>query len=219
MGLNSVTCGILNWGTEYWARFSKTMLESLAACDPQPDRIIIATDRPLDDLPDNVEQIESNQRWAGWNLIAAHTDTTWLFNMGLDDTLPGDAFAGIEADEDCIGFACQQSGETNAIARPPHPDEYRVAWRLDHNPMNGGYIYRCSSVLQVPFREYIYADEVFFAEWSYFGLTYRQTDKIRLNWFRWSGSNSWPANRAGEQQAREFKHRLREGKILKGIPE
>jgi hypothetical protein len=219
MGLNSITCGILNWGTAYWERFSKTMLESLAACDPQPDRIIIATDRPLDGLPDNVEQIDSNRRFLGLNLIAAHTDTTWLFNLGLDDTLPRDAFNRIEGDEDCIGYACRQIGETNTIARPPHPDTYRVAWSFDHNPMNGGYIWRCSSLIEVPFRDYIYADEVLFAEWSYFGMTYKQTDQIRHIWNRWRGSNSWPANRAGEQQAREFKHRLREGKILKGIAE
>ena len=219
MGLNSVTLGVVNWGETYWPRFGERWLASITRCDPQPDQVMIATDKPLEGLPNNVRQIIYEGGFLGWNLLAEHCGTEWLFGSGVDDELRVDSFAGIEAEEDAIAFGCQQLGETNAVAFPSGRDAYEVSWQLGFNPMNGGQIFRASALVEIPFRNYIYSDEVLFAEWSYFGKKIKFENRIRLDWHRWVGSNSWPANRAGESQAQEFKARLRAGLIKKGVPE
>lgn len=219
MGLNTVTLGALNWGDRYWSRFGERFLASVARCNPQPDRIIIATDKPLEGLPQNITQLVYEGGFMGINLIARDCGTDWLFFSGIDDELLPDAFADINGTEDAIGFAGQQAGETNTIAYPPPPGLFEICYDLPNNPMNGGYIFRCSTLMEIPFREYIYPDEVLFAEWAYFGKKVKLDYRVRIVWHRWSGSQSWPANRAGEQQAQDFKARLRAGLIQKGVPE
>lgn len=219
MGLNTVTLGVLNWGDVYWPRFGERWLASVLRTDPQPNRIMIATDKPIEGLPHQITQIIYEGGFMGMNLLARSCGTDWLFFTGLDDELMSDAFAGIHGDEDAISFACQQAGQTTNVAYPPAAVQYEVCWQLPHNPMNGGYIYRCSALNEIPVRDYIYSDEVMFAEWAYFGKRIKFENRVRLVWHRWVGSNSWPANRAGEQQAQEFKARLRAGLIQKGVPE
>lgn len=219
MGLNTVTLAAVNWGDVYWPRFGERWLASLLRCNPAPDRIYIATDKLIEGLPEQVTQIISDGRFLGLNEIARQCGTTWLLFTGLDDELPPDAFADIHGDEDAITFGCQQAGESTALAFPAGEDAYRICWQLGYNPMNGGAIYRCSSVMEIPFRDYIYFDEVFWAEWAYFGKRVKFDNRVRLIWHRWSGANSWPANQAGESQAKEFKRRLRDGLIKKGVPE
>lgn len=219
VGMNTVTMGVVNWGDVYWPRFGERWMNAVLSADPQPDRIMIATDKPIEGLSDRVTQIVYEGGFMGINLIAKECGTDWLFFSGLDDEVLPDAFAGIEGEEDAIAYGCQQAGQTTALAFAAGRDAYEVCWQLPYNPMNGGYIYRCSALCEIPYREYIYADEVLFAEWAYFGKRIKFDNRIRLIWHRWNGSVSWPANTAGEQQAQEFKARLRAGLIQKGVPE
>lgn len=219
MGLNTVTLGVLNWGDVYWSRFGERWLAAIVSCDPQPDQVMIATDKPIEGLPKNVRQVVYEGGFLGVNLLAELCGTKWLFFSGLDDEVLPHSFREIEGEEDAIAFGCQQTGQTTALAFAAGRDAYEVCWQLPYNPMNGGYIFRSQSLVDIPFRDYIYADEVLFAEWAYFGKKVKFENRVRMLWNRWNGSVSWPANRAGEQQAQEFKARLRAGLIQKGVPE
>ena len=219
MGLNTMTLGLLNWGDSYWSRFGERFFASVAKADPQPDNIVIATDRILEGLPSNVNQIIYKGGFMGVNLIARECDTTWMLFAGLDDEMLPGAFLPVESDADAISYPAQQVGETHGISPSVDPGVFANCWKMNHNPMTGAFIFRCSTMLEIPARDYIYHDDVLFAEWSYFGKKIDVDNRFRLLWHRWSGANSWPANRAGESQALEFKQRLRAGLIKKGVPE
>jgi hypothetical protein len=216
----SIAAGAISFGDIYWPRFGARWLASIERADPQPDQVLLVSDRQLD-VPSWVELvvIDGERRFMLMNDLAEHCRCDWWVMSGLDDEYAVDAFASIESNADAVFFPCQQAGETNAIAQWAGVDAFNVTWQLPNNPQNGGVAFRVSSLREVPVRDYIYADEVQWSEWSYFGLKADFDPRIRLIWNRWHGSTSWPANHAGEQQAQEFKRKLREGLIQKGIPE
>lgn len=217
--MNDATAACISFGDTYWPRFGARWLASVERADPQPDHVIICSDRELK-VPSDVELVVCNKSSISMvNFAAKVCRTEWFCWIGIDDEYTSDAFEGLTGDEDAIAFACQQQGEATWIARPAGQDAYSVAWQLPNNPMNGGQFFRTSSLNEVPFRDYVYCDEVLWAEWSYFGKTVKFENRVRQIWHRWSGANSWPANRAGEQEAQDFKRRLREGLIEKGVPE
>jgi hypothetical protein len=154
-----------------------------------------------------------------FNIAAQNCQTTWLCLTGVDDEFTETAFADLCGEEDAIAFSAQQQGEATWVAQPAGRDSYSITWQLSNNPMNGGHFFRASTLREIPFRNYIYCDEVLWSEWSYFGKTVKFENRIRQIWHRWSGANSWPSNSAGESQAQEFKAKLRAGLIQKGVPE
>jgi hypothetical protein len=216
----SIAAGAISFGDVYWPRFSERWLASIERADPQPDQVLLVSDR-LVNVPPWVELVvvKPGRGFMMINDLAEHCRCDWLPMSGLDDEYTVDAFMPIESDADAVFFPCQQVGESNALAQWSGVDAFNVTWQLPNNPQNGGVAYKISSLREVPVRDYIYADEVQWAEWSYFGLKAEFDPRVRVIWHRWSGSTSWPANRAGEQQAQEFKQRLRAGLIQKGIPE
>jgi hypothetical protein len=219
--VTDATAACISFGDTYWPRFGLRWLASVERADPQPDAVIICSDREID-IPTwlDVQLIISDKVGIHmWDDIAKMCRTTWIAGIGLDDEYVVDAFEGLTGDYDAIAFGCQQQGEATSIAWPAGQDAYSLTWQSPNNPMNGGQFFRASSLLEIPLRDYIYADEVLWAEWSYFGKTIKFENRVRQIWHRWSGANSWPANRAGEQQAQDFKRRLREGLIQKGVPE
>lgn len=213
------TAGCAVWGDLYWPRFGARWLASIERADPKPDAVIVASDRWLD-VPEWVNLIVSDEPgFMLWNRLAMSCDSTWICITGVDDEFVIDAFGDLDAEEDAIAFGCQQVGEASSIALPAGGDAYSVMWQLSNNPMNGGQFFRASALREVPFRDYVYADEVLWSEWSYFGKTVKFENRVRQIWHRWSGANSWPANHAAERDAQEFKRKLREGLIQKGMPE
>lgn len=216
----TIAAGAIHFGDFYWRRFGGRWLESVERADPQPSQVVLVSDRFVD-VPSWVELVIVPERsnFLLINDLADYCESDWWVMSGLDDEYTQDAFAPIESDADAVFFPCQQRGEANSVAQWSGPDAFRSTWQLPNNPQNGGVAYRVSSLREVPVRDYIYADEVQWSEWSYFGLTADFDPRIRLIWHRWHGSTSWPANRAGEQQAQDFKRRLREGLIEKGVPE
>ena len=219
MGLTEATAACISFGDTYWPRFGSRWLASVERANPQPEHVIICSDRELE-VPEWAELIICKGGIGPmWSHIAKMCRTTWIAGIGLDDEYVVDSFEGLTGDYDAIAFGCEQVGEANWVAWPDGPDAYSVCWQLPNNPMNGGQFWRTSSLLEIPMRDYIYADEVLWAEWAYFGKTVKFENRVRQIWHRWSGANSWPANRAGEQGAREFKQRLQAGLIRKGVPE
>ena len=219
MGLTEATAACIVFGDSYWSRFGARWLASVERADPQPDHVMICSDREIP-VPPWVELIVSNEPgFRMTNKLAKLCRTTWLCWIGVDDEYVGDSFSDLTGDTDAIAFGSQQQGEATWIAWPSGHDAYSVTWQLPNNPMNGGQFFRAKSLVEIPFRDYIYSDEVLWSEWSYFGKTVKFENRVRQIWHRWTGANSWPANRAGEQQAQDFKRRLREGLIGKGVPE
>ena len=220
MGLNTITAGACVWGNDYWARFGQRWLDSVYRCDPAPNQIMVVSDRKIE-VPSDVRLvIDESITYDSWNVFAQHCETTWIGGIGVDDEYVVDSFGDLDTDRDAIAFCAQQAGEATTIARPAGEDAYSVTWQLPNNPMNGGQFWRTSSLLEIPIRRgYIYSDEVLYSEWSYFGKKIKFENRVRQIWHRWTGANSWPANRAGEAQAQEFKAKLRAGLIQKGVPE
>ena len=214
-----MAAGAYSFGDMYFPTFGDRWLASIERADPQPDQVLLVSDREWD-VPSWVQLfVVPNGRWLLINDLAKYCSCKWWVASGLDDEYTQDAFVPIKSDADAVFFPCQQAGEVNWVAQWSGPDAFRNTWQLPNNPQNGGVAFRISSLREVPSRDYIYCDEVLWAEWSYFGLTADFDPRIRVIWHRWHGSNSWPANRAGEQQAQDFKRRLREGLIRKGVPE
>ena len=216
----SLCAGAISFGDVYWPRFGQRFLASIERADPQPDQIVIVSDRPLD-VPSWVELVvvAEGRRFLMYNDLAQHCRCDWLMPVAIDDEYTVDAFVPVESDADVICFPGQQAGGASWIAMTTDPNALASAWNAPNNPINGGVIWRTSTLREIPMRDYIYHDEVLWAEWSYFGKKLHLDSRVRVIWHRWSGSNSWPANHAGEQQAQEFKRKLREGLIQKGIPE
>lgn len=220
MGLNTITAGACVWGETYWGRFGQRWLDSVWRTDPAPNQIMIVSDREIN-VPSDVRLvIDESVSHDAWNLFAQNCETTWIGGIGVDDEYVKDSFADIDSDRDAIAFCSQQMGEATSIACPAGEDAYSVTWQLPNNPMNGGQFWRTTSLLEIPIRRgYIYSDEVMWSEWSYFGKKVKFEKRVRQIWHRWTGANSWPANRLGESQAQEFKAKLRAGLIQKGLPE
>ena len=216
----SLCAGAISFGDVYWPRFGARMLASIERADPQPDQILVVSDREID-VPSWVELVvvEQGRRFLMYNDLAQHCRCDWLLPVGVDDEMMPNGFVSVESDADVICYPGQQAGEATWVAATIDPNALAGAWNAPNNPLNGGVIWRTSTLLEIPVRDYIYQDEVLWAEWSYFGKTLQLDSRIRVVWHRWRGSNSWPANTEGERQAQDFKRKLREGLIQKGIPE
>ena len=220
MGM-TITAGIISFGDEYWPRFADRLFASFERCDPKPDEVIVVSDQ-MRQVPPYVQLVvvPPGRNFMMYNDLAQHSNCDYVFSIGLDDECTTDSFVPVDTDADAIIYPAQQVGEASWVAMTNNAGAIVDAWKAPNNPVNGGVIWKTSTLREMPIRDYIYADEVLWAEWSYFGRTKLHIDdRVRILWHRWRGSTSWPANTAGEHQAQDFKRKLREGLIQKGIPE
>jgi len=218
----TVALGTLNFGsTDYWAKFGERFHQSVLRCDPQPDQIIIATDKPNLDYPKEYEVLQYSGGFEGINLLAQRCNTTWLFFAGLDDEFLPHAFRDVDSTGDIIQCQGQSVGVFDGLAMPGAPGTFELAHEWPSNPVTASSIMRVETLLEIPMRaNYGYHDEVCWAEWAYFGKKCEKIEPFpRQILHRWHGSSSWPANREYERQAQDFKTRLRAGLIQKGVPE
>lgn len=176
-----------SWGG-YFARFGRDWLASIAALDPQPAKIIIATDRLLP-LDQRFTQIEARQpyHWDAFNAAVEAADTEWVAGLALDDGLAPDAFANIIRSGDVeVSYALASNG---ALMRPKQ-DKWNNIMSEDWFPLSGYQIVRRDVWLRFPLRPVVWADWVQALEWKAAGVRVEFHERVKQHYRLHEGQHS-----------------------------
>lgn len=168
-----------SWGN-YFARFGREWLASIAALDPQPARIIVATDRLLP-LPEHFVQVDAPKpyHWEAINAAVQAADTEWVSGLMLDDTVPADAFVDIDRSGDVeASWALASNGDLMKPKQARWNDIMAYNWY----PLSGYQIIRRDVFLRFPYRPVVWADWVQALEWKAAGIQVRFTERVRQHY-------------------------------------
>lgn len=144
-------------------------------------------------------------------------EADWVVNLGFDDLLLPGGLDPIMSDADVYGWPAQYTGLMSGYAK--YQGGFEKMPYLSNNPMLGGWAYRSDLLREIPFRDYLYFDEVHFCELSYFGKTIEVSSTPRSTWFRHDDAFSVRSSREATHDVARFREKLRAGEIEKGIPE
>jgi hypothetical protein len=202
----------------YWDNWGKRWLENLESLSTQPDRIMLLSDEKKN-VPAWVENIAIGDRHMSQyaNVGANLADTEWIVWHGLDDLYLDDAFLPFDESGDVFSYPHILGGIVQGIAQ--YSGQYETMYNLDWNPMLGGFFHRRSLVLEIPYRKYGYMDEVQFCEMAWFNKKVVFDDKPRSIWYRHDNAHAMWHNEVFRNEANDFKYKLRNGQIEKGVPE
>ena len=212
--VEDVTLISASWGN-YFARFGRDWLASVAALDPQPAKIIVATDRLLP-LDGRFTQIDAPKpyHWEALNAAVRAADTEWVASLMLDDTMPSDGLADIDRSGDVeASYALASNG---ALMRPK-----QVRWQNimsdDWYPLSGYQVIRRDVWLRFPYRPVVWADWVQALEWKEAGIQVRFHERVRQHYRLHEGQHSNPSDLAEARANIELvKKMIREGGVKPG---
>lgn len=201
---------------DYFERYGQQWINTLEEADCK--QVILVSDTRVS-VPSFVKLIVKECDSMALYFRTGHEflETAWVFNLGLDDLLLPGALDPIESDADVYGWPAEYRGLRSGSAT--YGGGFENMPNLDWNPMVGGWAYRSDLLREIPFRDYLYFDEVHFCELSYFGKTIEYSTRPRSTWLRHEGAHSMYANRQASEEVRQFRARLRAGLIEKGVPE
>jgi len=97
--------------------------------------------------------------------------------------------------------------------------DYETMYLLPHNPMLGGFFHSRAALLEVPYRRYGYMDEVQFCEMAWFKYEGRFSEVPRSIWWRHDEAHAMHHNETFRNEANDFKVRLVNDLVQKGVPE
>lgn len=213
----SVTVLSLAYG-DYWDKWGVRWIENLEEHGSAAGHVILVSDRPLP-VPEWVQNVVLGPQhmsvYANVGTLLARTD--WVCWHGLDDLfLPG-AFNKFDDSGAFFSYPHVQMGIRDGQAK--YIGGYETMYTLEHNPMLGGFFHRREALLEIPYRRYGYMDEVQFCEMAYFGYEGRFSDVPRSIWWRHDEAHAMHHHPVFRDSANEFKQRLINGLIQKGVPE
>jgi hypothetical protein len=203
------------WG-DYFERFGEEWVGTLegAGCD----QVVLVSDKRVS-VPSFVKLIVKDFENPADFYHAGHraVETEWLTTFGLDDLLLPGATLSVDSNADVYGWPSEFRGLKSGLAA--YEGGYENIMDLSYNPMLGNWAYRNELWQEIPFRDYLYLDEVHFCELSYFGKTVEYSSVPRTTWLRHDDAVSMHPNEEATEQVRRFKAKLRAGQIQKGVPE
>lgn len=212
--VEDVTLFSASWGN-YFARFGRDWLASIAALDPQPAKIIIATDRLLP-LDQRFTQIEARKPydWDAFNGAVEAADTEWVAGLALDDGLAPDAFANIIRSGDVeVSYALASNG---ALMRPKQ-DRWQNIMSEHGFPLSGYQIVKRDVWLRFPLRPVVWPDWVQALEWKAAGVRVEFHERVkqhyRLHTEQHSNATDAVAARANIEMVKQM---IRDGGVKPG---
>lgn len=189
--VDNLTIISASWG-DYFETFGDGWLKSLAALDPQPAHIVVATDRTLP-LPSHFEQVPIRKPyfWESVNCAVEAAQTEWIAGLMLDDRQPPDALEDIDMTEDV-----EASIAIDSNGRPMRPQLARWNDIMDREwfPLSGYQIIKRDVFLRFPYRPVEWPDWIQALEWKAAGVRVRFSERVRQHYTLHPRQNSRPAD-------------------------
>ena len=202
------------WG-DFWERFGKQWVECVEQLDPQPERILLFTDRKVD-LPFGWEQrhTEQNTIWGFLNDDIPTCETEYVAGLAMDDLMPVDALADLQLGADVIA-----SGHKDSLGNVNIPTRERYENCLDEPwfPLSGYHVMRSDLPTRIPFRPVDWCDWVAMFEWYQHGISIHFDGKIRQFYTIREGQYSQPKNsKLARQNINLMRNLIRAGNVVPG---
>lgn len=101
-----ITLYTVVWG-DYWDKYGEDWTQNIETLDPQPDRVIIVSDRPIESKHEViVTELPDKARMSHFRNVAVNnTDTEWIVCLDLDDKAYPNFLANLNPDVDVHAFS------------------------------------------------------------------------------------------------------------------
>ena len=218
MGLSNISILTVTYG-DYWSRYGESWLETVAEADPQPAKVVLVSDVPVD-VPQWVTLIVAGEGLYVSdyvNIGVGEIDSEWLFSFGVDDLLLPGALESLTVDTDAYVWPLFYGG--NMKGQIDYLGGYDECYLLRYNTMRVYAMHRTSLMREIPYRRIHYHDDAHWAEMAYFGKTVTFSDTPRAVWVRHDDALSFTNNPDWQREVNDFKDRLAAGLVIAGLPE
>jgi hypothetical protein len=187
----SVTVATANWNG-FWGRYGDRWTECVKAMSPSPNRVIVASDEPID-TEFEVVICETRKLGPMRNAALEIADTEWFVPADLDDLPMPNYIANLNKDHDIHSFALR-IGET---VFKGVPDQWDKAFHINaENPMISCSAYKTELGKRVRYRDVGWEDWAFWLDMKKAGATVFWDDTIRYTYTR-------PANSLSQQDSND----------------
>jgi hypothetical protein len=177
------------WG-DFWERFGKQWVECVEQLDPQPERILLFTDRKVD-LPSGWEQRLTGHKtiWGFANDDVPTCGTEYAAILAMDDLMPSDSLADLHLGADVIA-----SGHKDTLGNINIPTRERYENCLDElwYPLSGYHVTRSDLTSRIPLRPVDWADWIAMFEWYQHNISIHFDGRIRQFYTIRDGQYSQP---------------------------
>lgn len=179
------------WG-DFWERFGAQWIETVEALNPQPERILLLTDKPVS-LPFGWDQ-EHTEHSTIWDVINngyVKAETKYVAGLAMDDSMPKDALYDLKLDVDVV-----VSGHRDTLGNINIPTRERYENCLDEPwyPLSGYHVMRSDLFTEIPLRPVDWCDWINMFEWFQHGLNLHFDGRVRQLYTIRDGQYSQPKN-------------------------
>jgi hypothetical protein len=202
--MNLAVC-VASWGT-YWDRFGSEFVASMESSSPRPSEVVIVADQEVV-IPEWIKSFRprsATPMWDWFNEAVAHSESEYVWLLGVDDLLTSHGLIGLKLAGDAINVA----GLEHDRVWVGTPQEYSGIIYRHGNPMLGGIILKRDVYLRIPWRRVIWSDWMQWIEINHAGLDVRFDRTPRMVHRRHPGAHSMKVSELGERQINEMKRML-----------
>lgn len=200
---------------EYWDKWGEQWLMVIAGLDPQPNEILLVSDITTD-LPDSIRQIPTVEPffWESFNHGLREASSDYVAYLGLDDTMPTDAFADLVLEGDVL---VSSTLGNDGLLRTPTKEQWMKCLTEFWYTLDGYKIVHRDIAHLIPYRPVAWADWVASLEYYQHCLEIRFEERVRYFYNLHDGQQSKPKDmREALRQVRLVQRMIWDGGIKPG---
>jgi len=211
----SIALCVVVWG-DFWDRFGGQFIEQIAKLNTQPDEVIISSPERLS-LPKGwLNIVEPHVKFDSWNSSMFAAESEWVMPIGMDDIWYADGLDGLTDVADDVDVICNPWMQ-NRRMWAADPIGFENILHQSHNPMLGSFLIRKRLFPNVPFRQVVWNDWIWWMEVRKLGYKVEFRGNPCGDHIRREDSYSIRGDPNGELQCEQMRAILREHSVVPGV--